>query len=87
MANPASTEEVTDSFRDDKPPWESLVGVDRVCVVFGEAHLMQSEQTSFLISRVEVDPLSVTSHTCTSLHIYLARILDVPLKTSLSLYS
>lgn len=52
MANPTSTEEVTDSFRHDKPLWKSLASVDKVCVMFGEALFMQSEQTSFLISRV-----------------------------------
>lgn len=52
MANPTFTEEVTDSFRHDKPLWKSLAGVDKVCVMFGEVLFMQSEQTSFLISPV-----------------------------------
>ena len=52
MANPSSTEEVTDSFRHDKPLWKSLASVDGVCVMFAEALFMQSEQTSLLISRV-----------------------------------
>lgn len=64
MANPTSTEEVTDSFRHDKPLWKSLADVDRVCVMFGEELFMQSDQTSFLISRVQLISLL---HPCASL--------------------
>lgn len=70
---------------------KSLAGVDKVCVMFGEVLFMQLEQTSFLISLVQLisllhSSLCVTSHTCTSLDIYVAWILEVQWKTSLSLY-
>lgn len=74
MSNPTSKKEVTDSFRHDR-------------VMFGELLFMP---TSFLISRLSLisppHPLHI-SHTCIYLNIYLRWILEVRLKTSLSLYS
>lgn len=50
MANPTSTEEVTDSCRPDKPLWKSLAAVDKVCVVVGEVVFIAPGLASLLIS-------------------------------------
>lgn len=54
LANLTLTEEVTDSFGHDKPLWKSLAGVDKLRVIFGKLHFMQSDQTSSLINVVQL---------------------------------
>lgn len=66
-ANPACMEKVTDScsHKKKKHSGKSLAGVDRVCVVFGEALFMQPEQTFFSNKADVVDLCASPLHPCT----------------------